>query len=222
VTFEGKDAPAPQVYDRVLVAVGRRPNGRTIGAEAAGLKVDERGFIPADKQLRTNVPHIFAIGDVAGAPMLAHKATHEGKVAAEVAAGEKSAFDARVIPSVAYTDPEVAWVGLTETEAQAQGIKVGKGAFPWIASGRSLALNREEGFTKLLFDPETHRVLGAGIVGTNAGELISELALAIELGADAADIGLTIHPHPTLSETVCFAAEAFEGTLTDLYIPKKR
>jgi dihydrolipoamide dehydrogenase len=222
VTFEGKDAPAPQLYDRVLVAVGRRPNGRTIGAEAAGLKVDDRGFIPADKQLRTNVPHIFAIGDVAGAPMLAHKATHEGKVAAEVAAGEKSAFDARVIPSVAYTDPEVAWVGLTETEAQAQGIKVGKGAFPWIASGRSLALNREEGFTKLLFDPETHRVLGAGIVGTNAGELISELALAIELGADAADIGLTIHPHPTLSETVCFAAEAFEGTLTDLYIPKKR
>jgi dihydrolipoamide dehydrogenase len=222
VTFEGKDAPAPQVYDRVLVAVGRRPNGRAIGAEAAGIHVDERGYIPTDRQMRTNVPHVYAIGDVAGAPMLAHKATHEGKVAAEVAAGEKRAFDARVIPSVAYTDPEVAWVGLTEADAQAQGIKVGKGAFPWIASGRSLALNREEGFTKVLFDPETHRVVGAGIVGTNAGDLIAELALAIEMGADAADIGLTIHPHPTLSETIAFAAEAFEGTLTDLYMPKKR
>ncbi len=222
VTFDGANAPAPQVYDRVLVAVGRRPNGRAIGAEAAGVRVDERGFVPVDRQLRTNVPHVFAIGDVAGNPMLAHKASHEGKVAAEVAAGEKRAFDARVIPSVAYTDPEVAWVGLTETEAQAQGVKFGKGAFPWIASGRSLALNREEGFTKLLFDPDTHRVLGAGIVGTNAGDLISELALAVELGADAADIGLTIHPHPTLSETVAFAAEAFEGTLTDLYVPKKR
>ncbi len=222
VTFEGAGAPAPQVYDRVLVAVGRRPNGRAIGAEAAGIRVDERGFVPVDKQLRTNVPHVFAIGDIAGNPMLAHKASHEGKVAAEVAAGEKRAFDARAIPSVAYTDPEVAWVGLTETDAQAQGIKFGKGAFPWIASGRSLALNREEGFTKLLFDPDTHRVLGAGIVGTNAGDLISEVALAIEMGADAADIGLTIHPHPTLSETVAFAAEAFEGTLTDLYIPKKR
>jgi dihydrolipoamide dehydrogenase len=222
VTFDGAKAPAPQLYDRVLVAVGRRPNGRLIGAEAAGLHVDERGFVPADRQLRTNVRHIYAIGDIAGNPMLAHKATHEGKVAAEVAAGEKRAFDARVIPSVAYTDPEVAWVGLTETDAQAQGVKFGKGAFPWIASGRSLALNREEGFTKLLFDPDTHRVLGAGIVGTNAGDLIAELALAIELGADAADIGLTIHPHPTLSETVAFAAEAFEGTLTDLYVPKKR
>jgi dihydrolipoamide dehydrogenase len=221
VSFEGANAPGPQVYDRVLVAVGRRPNGRLIGAEAAGLRVDERGFVPVDRQLRTNVRHIYAIGDVAGSPMLAHKASHEGKVAAEVAAGEKRAFDARVIPSVAYTDPEVAWVGLTETDAQAQGVKFGKGAFPWIASGRSLALNREEGFTKLLFDPETHRVLGAGIVGTNAGDLISELALAIELGADAADIGLTIHPHPTLSETIAFAAEAFEGTLTDLYVPKK-
>ena len=221
VTFEGAKAPAPTVYDRVLVAVGRRPNGRAIGAEAAGLTVDARGFIPVDKQLRTNVPHIFAIGDIAGGPMLAHKASHEGKVAAEVAAGEKHAFDARVIPSVAYTDPEIAWAGLTETEAQAQGIKVGKGAFPWIASGRSLALNREEGFTKLLFDPETHRVLGAGIVGTNAGDLIAEVALAIEMGADAADIGLTVHPHPTLSETIAFAAEAFEGTLTDLYLPKK-
>ena len=221
VSFEGAGAPAAEEFDRVLVAVGRRPNGRSIGAEAAGVSVDARGFIPVDRQLRTNVPHIFAIGDVAGAPMLAHKASHEGKVAAEVAAGLKRAFDARVIPSVAYTDPEIAWVGLTETDAQAQGIKFGKGAFPWIASGRSLALGREEGFTKLLFDPETHRVLGAGIVGTNAGELISEVALAIEMGADAADIGLTVHPHPTLSETVAFAAEAFEGTLTDLYLPKK-
>ena len=221
VGFEGAGAPAAEEFDRVLIAVGRRPNGRAIGAEAAGVNVDARGFIPVDKQLRTNVPHIFAIGDIAGAPMLAHKASHEGKVAAEVAAGMKRAFDARVIPSVAYTDPEIAWAGLTETDAQAQGIKFGKGAFPWIASGRSLALGREEGFTKLLFDPESHRVLGAGIVGTNAGELISEVALAIEMGADAADIGLTVHPHPTLSETVAFAAEAFEGTLTDLYLPKK-
>ena len=222
VRFEGEGAPPPQRYDRVLVAIGRRPNGRSIAAEAAGVRVDERGFIPADRQLRTNVPHIFAIGDVAGAPMLAHKASHEGKVAAEVAAGQKRAFDARVIPSVAYTDPEIAWVGLTEADAQAQGVRVGKGAFPWIASGRSLALGREEGFTKLLFDPQTHRVLGAGIVGTNAGDLISEVGLAIEMGADAHDIGLTVHPHPTLSETVAFAAEAFEGTLTDLYMPKKR
>jgi dihydrolipoamide dehydrogenase len=221
VTFEGSGAPPAQSYDRVLVAIGRRPNGRAIGADAAGIAVDARGFIPVDRQQRTNVAHIFAIGDVAGQPMLAHKATHEGKVAAEVAAGLKRAFDARVIPSVAYTDPEIAWVGLTETEAQAQGIKVGKGAFPWIASGRSLALGREEGFTKLLFDPESHRVLGAGIVGTNAGELIAEVALAIEMGADAHDIGLTIHAHPTLSETVAFSAEAFEGTLTDLYLPKK-
>ncbi len=221
VTFEGAGAPVPQSYDRVLVAIGRRPNGRSIGAEAAGVRVDERGFIPVDKQLRSSVPHIFAIGDIVGQPMLAHKASHEGKVAAEVAAGLKRAFDARVIPSVAYTDPEIAWAGLTETEAQAQGIRVGKGAFPWFASGRSLALNREEGFTKLLFDPASHRVLGAGIVGTNAGDLISEVALAIEMGADAHDIGLTVHPHPTLSETVAFAAEAFEGTLTDLYLPKK-
>src|SRR5450432_229176 len=183
--------------------------------------VTDRGFIPADDQMRTNVPHIYAIGDIVGQPMLAHKAVHEAHVAAEAAAGEKSYFDARAIPSVAYTDPEVAWVGLTELEAKAQGIRVGKGAFPWIASGRSLALNREEGFTKLLFDPETHRVLGAGIVGTNAGDLISEVALAIEMGGDAADIGLTVHPHPTLSETVAFAAEAFEGTLTDLYLPRK-
>jgi dihydrolipoamide dehydrogenase len=221
VSFEGDGAPPAQRFDRVLVAIGRRPNGRDLGAEAAGVRVDERGFIPSDRQLRTNVAHIFAIGDVAGSPMLAHKASHEGKVAAEVAAGQKRAFDARVIPSVAYTDPEIAWVGLTETEAQAQGIRFGKGAFPWIASGRSLALGREEGFTKLLFDPETHRVLGAGIVGSNAGDLISEVALAIEMGADAHDIGLTVHPHPTLSETVAFAAEAFEGTLTDLYMPKK-
>lgn len=221
VTFEGAKAPPPQTYDRVLVAVGRSPNGKLIGAEAAGVTVSDRGFIPVDKQMRTNVPHIHAIGDIAGPPMLAHKATHEAKVAAEVAAGHKSAFDARVIPSVAYTDPEIAWVGLTETEAKAQGIKVEKGVFPWAASGRALSLGRDEGMTKLLFDPNTRRVLGGGIVGTNAGELISEVALAIENGCDAADIGLTVHPHPTLSETVAMAAEACEGTLTDLYIPKK-
>ncbi len=222
VSFEGKDAPAQQAFDRVLVAIGRRPNGRLIGAEAAGVTVDARGFIPVDNQQRTNVAHIFAVGDIVGQPMLAHKATHEAKVAAEVAAGQKRYFDARVIPSVAYTDPELAWVGLTETEAQAKGIPVGKGLFPWAASGRSLALGRDEGFTKILFDPDTHRILGAGIVGTNAGELIAETALAIELGADAHDLGLTIHPHPTLSETLGFAAEAFEGTLTDLYIPKRK
>ena len=221
VSFAGEKAPAPQQFARVLVAVGRVPNGKAIGAERAGVAVSERGFIGADKQMRTNVPHIFAIGDIAGAPLLAHKAMHEGKVAAEVAAGRKSAFDARVIPSVAYTDPEIAWVGLTETDARAKGIAFKKGAFPWLASGRSLALGREDGFTKLLFDPESHRVLGGGIVGTNAGELISEVALAIETGCDASDIGLTIHPHPTLSETVANAADAFEGTLTDLYIPKK-
>src|SRR5581483_5383227 len=221
VSFEGRNAPSPQVFARVLVAVGRVPNGKAIGADAAGIVVSDRGFIPVDKQMRTNVPHIFAIGDIASTPLLAHKAMHEAKVAAEVAAGHKSAFDARVIPSVAYTDPEIAWVGLTETQAQAQGTPFRKGAFPWVANGRSLSLGREEGFTKLLFDPDTHRVLGAGIVGTNAGDLISEVALAIETGADAADIGLTIHPHPTLSETVAGAAEAVEGTLTDLYIPKK-
>jgi dihydrolipoamide dehydrogenase len=221
VTFEGKGAPAPPDYDRVLCAVGRVPNGKSVRAEAAGVAVDGRGYIAVDRQMRTNVPHIFAIGDIVGQPMLAHKATHEGKVAAEVAAGQKSAFDARVIPSVAYTDPEVAWVGVTETEAKDSGRKLEKGMFPWMASGRSLALNRDEGFTKLLFDPETHRVVGGGIVGTNAGELISEVALAIEMGATASDIGLTVHPHPTLSETVAFAAEAFEGTLTDLFIPKK-
>jgi dihydrolipoamide dehydrogenase len=221
VTFEGAGVPEPQLFDRVLVAVGRRPNGSAIGAAAAGLTVDARGFIPVDRQMRTNVPGVFAIGDVVGQPMLAHKASHEGKVAAEVAAGHKRAFDARVIPSVAYTDPEVAWVGLTETEAKTRGIDYRKGLFPWIASGRSLAQGRDEGFTKLLFDPETHRVLGGGLVGPNAGELVAEIALAIEMGADAADVGLTIHPHPTLSETVALAAEAFEGTLTDLYVPKK-
>ena len=221
VTFEGGTAPAPKIFERVLVAVGRVPNGKAIGAEAAGVNVSARGFIPVDKQMRTNVPHIFAIGDIASMPMLAHKAMHEAKVAAEVAAGHKRAFDARVVPSVAYTDPEIAWVGLTESDAKANGVAYKKGAFPWIANGRSLSLGREDGFTKLLFDPETHRVLGGGIVGTNAGDLISEIALAIETGADAADIGLTIHPHPTLSETVAGAAEAFEGTLTDLYIPRK-
>jgi dihydrolipoamide dehydrogenase len=221
VKFEGKGAPAPQEYDRVLCAVGRVPNGKTVRAEAAGVAVDGRGYIAVDRQMRTNVPHIFAIGDIVGQPMLAHKATHEGKVAAEVAAGQKSAFDARVIPSVAYTDPEIAWVGVTETEAKESGRKLEKGMFPWMASGRSLALNRDEGFTKLLFDPDTHRVVGGGIVGTNAGELISEVALAIEMDATAADVGLTVHPHPTLSETVAFAAEAWEGTLTDLFIPRK-
>ena len=221
VSFAGEKAPAPQQFARVLVAVGRVPNGKAIGADRAGVTVSDRGFIATDKQMRTNVPHIFAIGDIAGAPLLAHKAMHEGKVAAEVAAGHKSAFDARVIPSVAYTDPEIAWVGLTELEARAKGIAFKKGAFPWLASGRSLALGRDEGLTKLLFDPESRRVLGGGIVGTNAGELISEVALAIETGCDAADIGLTIHPHPTLSETVANAADAFEGTLTDLYLPRK-
>jgi len=222
VSFSGTGAPTPQIYDRVLVAVGRRPNGSGIGAEAAGLTVDPRGFLSVDRQMRTSQPHIYAIGDIVGQPMLAHKATHEGKVAAEVIAGEKRAFDARVIPSVAYTDPEVAWVGLTESEAKAKGIEYQKGSFPWAASGRSLAQGRDEGFTKLLFDPQTHRVLGGGIVGSNAGELIGEVALAIEMGADAADIGLTIHPHPTLSESVAMSAEAFEGTLTDLYLPKRK
>jgi dihydrolipoamide dehydrogenase len=220
-TFDGPDAPAPQEFDRVLVAVGRSANGNAINAAAAGVTVDKRGIIAVDKQMRTNVAHIFAIGDIAGAPMLAHKATHEAKVAAEVAAGHKAAFDARCIPSVAYTDPEIAWVGVTETEAKERGIEYGKGTFPWAASGRSLAINRDEGFTKLLFDKQTRRVIGGGIVGTNAGELMAEVGLAIEMGADAADIGLTIHAHPTLTETVAFSAEAFEGTLTDLYIPKR-
>ncbi len=220
-TFDGPDVPEPQVFDRVLVAVGRSANGSEINAAAAGVVVGERGIIAVNKQMRTNVPHIFAIGDIVGAPMLAHKASHEGKVAAEVAAGRKSAFDARCIPSVAYTDPEIAWAGINEIEAKAQNIEYGKGLFPWAASGRALALNRDEGFTKLLFDKQTHRIIGAGIVGTNAGDLIAEVALAIEMGADAADIALTIHAHPTLSETVAFAAEAFEGTLTDLYLPKR-
>lgn len=222
VTFEGEKAPEPQLYDKVLVAVGRSPNGKRINAEAAGVVVNERGFIPVDRQMRTNVPHIFAIGDIAGQPMLAHKASHEGKLAAEVAHGEKRFFDARVIPSVAYTDPEIAWVGLTETDAKARGIEYEKASFPWAANARSLTLGRDEGLTKLLFDKQTHRVVGAGIVGPNAGDLIAEAALAIEMGCDAADIGLTIHPHPTLSETIGMSAEAFEGTLTDLYIPKKR
>ena len=221
VSFDAKDAPPPQTYDRVLCAVGRVPNGRVLNAESAGIEVDGRGYIAVDRQQRTNVHHIFAIGDIVGQPMLAHKATHEGKVAAEVIAGHKRAFDALVIPSVAYTDPEIAWAGITETEAQAAGRKLGKGLFPWMASGRSLTLNRDDGFTKLLFDEETRRIVGGGIVGSNAGDLISEVALAIEMGADAADIGLTIHPHPTLSETVAFAAEAFDGTLTDLYMPRK-
>ena len=223
VRFEGAAAPPePQIYGKVLVAVGRSPNGGRIDAAAAGVQVDERGFIPVDRQMRTNVPHVFAIGDVAGPPMLAHKATHEGKVAAEAAAGLKSWFDARVIPSVAYTDPEVAWVGLTETDARARGTAYEKSSFPWSASGRSLALGRDDGFTKLLFDPQTRRVLGGGIVGSSAGDLVAEIALAVEMGADAADLALTIHPHPTLSETVAFAAEAFEGTLTDLYQPGKK
>ena len=223
VSFEAQGgARSTKSYDHVLVAVGRSPNGSRIAAEQAGVKVDARGFIATDKQMRTNVRHIFAIGDVVGQPMLAHKAMHEAKVAAEVAAGQKSYFDARVIPSVAYTDPEVAWVGLTETAAKAQNVEFEKSAFPWAASGRSLSLGRDEGVTKLLFDPKTRRLLGGGIVGSNAGELIAEVALAIEMGTDAADISLTVHAHPTLMETVAMAAEAFEGTLTDLYLPKKR
>ena len=222
VSMEGPKGAFDDVYDRVLVAVGRRPNGRMIGLDAAGVTVDERGFVPVDKQMRTNVMHIFAIGDVVGQPMLAHKAVHEGKVAAEVAAGKNRAFDARVIPSVAYTDPEVAWVGMTENEAKAKGIKYGKGVFPWAASGRSLSLGRDDGMTKVLFDEADDRVIGAGIVGPNAGDLIAEVAVAIEMGCDATDIGHTIHPHPTLSETVNFAAEMFEGTITDLIPPKKR
>ncbi len=223
VHFEGDQAPArAQTYGLVLVAVGRSANGRKIAAEKAGVAVDERGLLRVDKQQRTNVPHIFAIGDIVGQPMLAHKASHEGKVAAEAAAGLKSFFDARVVPAVAYTDPEIAWVGLTEDEAKARGVAFEKGTFPWAASARSLTLGRSEGLTKLLFDAATHRLLGAGIVGVNAGDLIAEAALAIEMGADAADVSLTVHPHPTLSETLAFAAEAAEGTITDLYVPKKR
>jgi dihydrolipoamide dehydrogenase len=221
VTLESGGQSTTAIYDRVLVAVGRVPNGKLINAEAAGVTVNERGFIPVDKQMRTNVPGIFAIGDIVGQPMLAHKASHEAKVAAEVAAGHKAWFDARVIPSVAYTDPEVAWVGVTEGQAKRDGLKFRKAAFPWAASGRSLSIGRDEGFTKLLVDADSNRVIGGGIVGPNAGELIAEVGLAIELGADAADVGLTIHPHPTLSESIGMTAEALEGTLTDLYMPKK-
>jgi dihydrolipoamide dehydrogenase len=221
VDFEDANGKRTDVFDRVLVAVGRSANGKRIGLENAEIEVSDRGIVPVDKQMRTNLPHVFAIGDLVPGPMLAHKAMHEAKVAAEVAAGQKSHFDARVIPSVAYTDPEVAWVGLTETEAKKNGIAYKKGQFPWAASGRSLALGRDEGFSKLLFDPGNHRVLGGGMVGPNAGELVAEVALAIEMGADSHDIGLTIHPHPTLSETVALSAEVFEGTITDLYMPKK-
>lgn len=220
-TFEGENAPAPQVYDRVLLAVGRRANGKAIGAEAAGVVVNERGFIPVDKQMRTNVPHIHAIGDIVGDPMLAHKASYEGKIAAEVIAGHKVAFDARTIPSVAYTDPEIAWMGLTETQAKAEGIEIEKASFPWAASGRARAMARDEGMTKLILDKNSRRLLGAGMVGPNAGELIAETVLALEMGADAEDIALTIHAHPTLSETSMFAAEIAEGTITDLYMPRK-
>jgi len=222
VSFEGKSAPETDTFDRVLLAIGRAPNGNKLNAEAAGVNVTERGFIEVDSQQRTNVPHIFAIGDVVGQPMLAHKATHEGKVAAEVVAGMKSHFDALTIPSVAYTDPEVAWMGLTETEAKENGTTYEKGVFPWAASGRALSMDRSEGLTKVLYDPETHRILGCGIVGMNAGELIAEAVLALEMGADLEDLALTVHPHPTLSETVNFAAEVAEGTVTDIYAPKKK
>jgi dihydrolipoamide dehydrogenase len=222
VAYEGPGGANTETFDAMLVSVGRRPNGALIGAAAAGVAADERGFIPVDRQMRTNVAHIFAIGDIVGQPMLAHKGTHEGKVAAEVASGHKSSFDAKAIPSVAYTDPEVAWAGMTETEAKAKGVKYGKAVFPWAASGRSLSLGRDEGLTKTLWDEGTERLIGCGIVGPNAGDLIAEAALAIEMGAEAEDIGLTIHPHPTLSETFAMSAEAFAGTLTDLYMPKKK
>jgi dihydrolipoamide dehydrogenase len=223
VVFEGGKAPAgAQLYDLVLVAVGRTPNGKVIDAAKAGVSVTDRGYVPVDKQMRTNVAHIFAIGDIAGPPMLAHKAVHEGHVAAEAAAGRKSYFDAKQIPSVAYTDPEVAWAGVTEDELKAQGVKYGKAVFPWAASGRAIANARDEGFTKLLFDDATHRIIGGGIVGTHAGDLISEIALAIEMGCDPVDIGKTIHPHPTLSESIGMAAEVFEGVCTDLPPAKKK
>ncbi len=222
VSFEGKGAPETDTFDRVLLAVGRSPNGKLIDAEKAGVAVDERGFISVDKQQRTNVNHIFAIGDIVGQPMLAHKATHEAKTAAEVIAGMKSYFDAKTIPSVAYTDPEISWMGITEEQAKAEGVEYTKGVFPWAASGRSLSIGRNEGITKLLFDKNTHKIIGAGMVGTNAGELIAEAVLALEMGADIEDIALTVHPHPTLSETFNFAAEMAEGTITDLYIPKKK
>ena len=221
VSFESEGKSESQMYDRVLIAIGRRPNGKAIKAELAGVTVTDQGFIPVNKKMRTNVSHIFAIGDIVGQPMLAHKATHEGKVAAEVIAGHKVEFQALTIPSVAYTDPEVAWAGITELEAKQKNIEIEKASFPWAASGRALSNNRSEGTTKLIFDKETHRLIGAGITGVNAGELIAETVLAIEMGADAHDLGLTIHPHPTLSETVCFAAEVKEGTITDLYIKKR-
>ncbi|MCC8995564.1 MAG: dihydrolipoyl dehydrogenase [Nitrosomonas sp.] len=221
VTFEGDETIAPQTYDCILLAVGRRPNGFTIGADKIGLHVNERGFIPVDAQMRTNLSHIFAIGDIVGEPMLAHKATYEGKIAAEVIAGHKVAFDARTIPSVAYTDPEIAWMGLTEKEAIKQGIAYEKANFPWAASGRAISMAREEGLTQLIFEKDSRRILGAGMVGINAGELIAETVLALEMGADMQDLSLTIHPHPTLSETVLFAAEIAEGTITDLFLPKK-
>ncbi len=221
-SFDGASIPAANIFDRVLVAVGRTPNGDKLDADKAGVQVGERGFIAVDRQMRTNVSHIFAIGDLVGQPMLAHKATHEGRLAAEVAAGEKREWVARVIPSVAYTDPEIAWVGVTENEAKAKGLKIGVGKFPWAASGRAIGIGRTEGFTKLLFDEATHRVIGGGIVGVHAGDLFAEIALAIEMGCEAADIGHTIHPHPTLSESVGMAAEVFEGTITDLYLPKKK
>ncbi|MGB0237332.1 MAG: dihydrolipoyl dehydrogenase [Cycloclasticus sp.] len=221
VSFEGEGVPESAVYDRVLLSVGRSPNGQLISADKAGVNVDERGFISVDQQMRTNVPHIFAIGDIVGNPMLAHKAVHEAKVAAEVIAGEKVAFDPLTIPSVAYTDPEIAWMGLTETKAKADGIRYEKSVFPWAASGRALSIDRDEGMTKILWDPETKRILGAGITGTNAGELIAEAVLALEMGADVDDMSLTIHPHPTLSETLCFSAEMQAGSITDLYVKKK-
>ena len=221
VHFEGGNAPKEEMYDRVLVSVGRKPNGHKIDAEKAGVNVDEQGYIAANKQMKTNVGHIYAIGDIIGQPMLAHKATHEGKIAAEVIAGEKVEFQAMTIPSVAYTDPEIAWAGVTEEEAKAQNLEIEKSVFPWAASGRAISTNRTEGMTKLIFDKKTQRIIGAGIVGTNAGELIAETVLSIEMGADAHDIGLSIHPHPTLSESVAMAAEIKEGTITDLYIKKK-
>lgn len=227
-SFETEDAkmakivPESDTFDRVLVSIGRSPNGKLIDADKAGVNVDDHGFIAVDNQMRTNIDHIFAIGDIVGQPMLAHKATHEGKTAAEVISGEKSYFDARAIPSVAYTDPEIAWMGKTEEECKAEGIEYTKGAFPWAASGRSLSNGRNEGLTKVMFDKKTHQIIGAGIVGTNAGELIAEAVLALEMGADAEDIGLTVHPHPTLSETLNFAAEVAEGTCTDIYVPKKK
>lgn len=220
--FDGDSKPKSSIYEKVLVAVGRTPNGKIIGAESAGINVDSSGFIAVNKQMQTNVPNIYAIGDITGNPMLAHKATHEGKLAAEIIAGKKASFDARTIPSVAYTDPELAWMGVTETQAKIEGIEYEKATFPWAASGRSLAMGRDEGITKLIFSKENKRLIGAAIVGSNAGELIGETVLALEMGADAEDIGLTIHPHPTLSESIFFAAEIAEGSITDLYMPKKR